>query len=263
MSNKPKLKNINVKNFSGVEKVPGIGAGWESWIRSLEDEMENEAEFGDAKWTESLKMKCISHFLEGEAKEWFLNNRDGWRSSISYDDFKQNFKWHFGSKLTRAQIYQLIARKKKKNDQSYADFITVLNGYAAILPGGIKDNTDLVLDAFCRNANPKYADVLVTQYLEWNEYQQNLEAALSPLTKLSGDGVNKSSTQVPTNGETKKGRTCYICNSVDHIAAYHKNEIKEKGKKSGDVNLTEEEKEGKEGAVNLVMEDNLDQVGMW
>ncbi|KAG2788161.1 hypothetical protein PC129_g17197 [Phytophthora cactorum] len=203
---------------------------------------------------ESMKTALHVQHLSRPASQWYLSEfhtlRDRSLASVG-----RALKREFGSKLSKAQIGQMVASEKKKATEKYREYSLRLRDMATTATwDGVEttDSNNLALSSFITNAWRKHTDNLRLVIREDSNYPiHEFDRAITKLCSIAGHqgaltfqqrpihqskpapenaqlllGKRKSSDEAGRSGGSFKRRDysrsrCGTCGELGHTTGYH------------------------------------------
>ncbi|GMG18239.1 unnamed protein product [Phytophthora fragariaefolia] len=194
------LKTFNIEPFDGSAQPSAIDSGIAAWLRRFEALLGMQEDLHSAQLPDNIKNALLFRHLRCAASQWYIASLHDNRSR-SFESLGHALKKEFGSKLSKAQIGQMVAaERKKKNTETYHEYSTRLRAMAAATTFDGFENCDpnnLALSSFIANAWFKHADnlrMVIRQYS--NHPLQELDMAITKLCTIAGhQGIITPSSQ--------------------------------------------------------------------
>ncbi|KAE9351203.1 hypothetical protein PF008_g6053 [Phytophthora fragariae] len=183
------IKTFKIESFDGSVEQGAIDSGVATWFTRFEALLEMQEDLHQVRLPERMKNSLVFQHLSGAANQWYISNVLDLRSR-TFSSLGRELKREFGSKLSKAQIGQLVANEKKKNAETYREYSLRLRAMAAATSSDgfeTEDSNNLALSSFIVNAWRKHTDNLRMVIREDSSHPvRELDRAISRLCSIAG-----------------------------------------------------------------------------
>ncbi|KAG2765778.1 hypothetical protein PC129_g12885 [Phytophthora cactorum] len=179
------IKTFKIEPFSASIDQGAIDSGVATWFKRFEALLSMQEDLHLVRLPESMKNALLFQHLSGAASQWYISDchdlRDRSLSSLGRPK---------DSKLSKAQIGQMVANEKKKTSETYREYSLHLRDMAASTTSdGIETakSNNLALSSFVASAWRKHSDNLRMVIRRDTHYPvHDMDRAISRLCTIAG-----------------------------------------------------------------------------
>ena len=201
---------------ASLPKFKGDDPSWpvHEWTRAMENKIQA------FRWSPLEGYLAAAGALEGAAKRWTDSRTD----INAWDTFKVAIEEEFKARTTKAEIYEVMAARKRKREESPADYYQEMKALGR--QAGMEEK-DVIRYTIAGITDDNAAKMMLYSAGNFSELREKLELLGKALTtpgggKNANHGNNNKSKKVegPAKGQGKeKENKCYNCGVVGHRAA--------------------------------------------
>ncbi|CAI5714007.1 unnamed protein product [Peronospora farinosa] len=191
-----RIKEVKCEMFTGKDKYPGLGGGFDLFMRKFKQAILSESRRNNSTYTDELRETFLVTFLDGAASDFYFQFLDEFIDSHnrnpSYQEVQAALREEFRCKLSQSRLSDYL-NKPKKPEQTWHGYYAYLRHVGKEMGG---DQNALILEAFCKNASTDPGIQLqLASVIDYNATNINdeINKAFTLLTKLLGDGRKSSS----------------------------------------------------------------------
>ena len=119
----------------------------------------------------------------------------------------------FGKETSAAQIYALMAHKKRKRDETAEHFVQDMRNQGQQANVGVQDTINYIIEGVFDDLQAKMSPLGCTNFKDLKERREGCERTLRMKKNFKG----KEDQNKERKGETKEKNHCWNCGSKDHI----------------------------------------------
>ncbi|GMF81216.1 unnamed protein product [Phytophthora fragariaefolia] len=161
-SHRPSPQTFKIEPFNGFAQPGAIDSGIAACLRRSEALLGMQEDLHSAQLPDNIKNASFFQHLSVVASQWYIASLYDNRS-CSFESLGRALKKEFGSKLSKAQIGQMVAAERKNTTKTYREYsIRLRTMTAATTFDGFKNcnSNNLARSSFIANARLKHADNL-------------------------------------------------------------------------------------------------------
>ena len=112
----PRIKEVKCEVFNGKNKYPGLGAGFDLFMRKFEQAIQSESRRNNSTYTDELRETFLVTFLEGAASDFYFQFLDEFLDVHgripTYQEVQEALRSAFRCKLSQARLSDYLNKPK-------------------------------------------------------------------------------------------------------------------------------------------------------